>query len=88
MFEVTGRFYREGVAKANVAADIQVGGEEGNGAARTGIKAKIRTNAEAKSTWSYGNQYRYFWYSGYYWNSANADYDAAFNLMPMLLSLG
>lgn len=76
MFEVTGRFYREGVAKANVAADIQVGGEEGNGAARTGIKAKIRTNAEAKSTWSYGNQYRYFWYSGYYWNSANADYDA------------
>lgn len=76
MFEVTGRFYREGNAKANVTADLQVGGDEGNGAARTGVKAKVRTNAETKSSWSYRNQYVYYWYSGYSWHSANADYDA------------
>lgn len=76
MFEVTGRFYREGSAKASVSADLQVGGNEGNGAKRTGIKAKVRTNAEAKSSWSYRNQYVYYWYSGYSWHSANADYDA------------
>lgn len=76
MFEVTGRFYREGTAKANVTADVQAGGDEGNGAARTGNKAKIRTNAEAKSNWSYRNQYRYYWPISYGWSHADADYDA------------
>ena len=77
MFEITGRFYETGTAKATLSSDVTIGGDQlGNSATRTGVKAKERTNSEPTSTWSYNNQYIYHYYSGWAWHTGTALYDA------------
>lgn len=80
MFEVTGRFYKEGNANASVSANLKAGGELGNGASRTGVKAKVRISDEKdtedfKSKWSYSNKYIYYYYN-WGWESGTTEYDA------------
>ncbi|MGI6071105.1 MAG: hypothetical protein ACOYBE_11890, partial [Blautia sp.] len=88
MFEITGRFYavnkkasdKSGLAEAKVTASMEVGGEIGQGAARTGAKAKSRREdgsnlSGGRSGWSYQNQYRWYYSSnGCHWG--DDEYDA------------
>lgn len=57
MFEITGRFYKDGGQEASVTANMEVGGSE-----RPGAQAKVRTqdgSSVKKSNWSYNNYYVY-----------------------------
>ncbi|MDE6111481.1 MAG: hypothetical protein K2F65_06140, partial [Eubacterium sp.] len=90
MFEVTGRFFREGASIAYAQSTVNVGDSVRDADdKRPYAKAKDRsntcTNTDDRSAWSYWNNYTYYWYTTYYdsnnvlryvWHSAEARSDA------------